>query len=69
LFAAYGRVDRVKIVTDRDTGQSKGFGFVEMNNDVEGDRAIAALSGHELDGRNLTIDEARQDTGGVWRTP
>jgi RNA recognition motif-containing protein len=64
LFTAYGTVDRVSIVTDRDTGQPKGFGFVEMNNDAEGDRAIAALSGHELDGRNLTINEARAKTSG-----
>ena len=64
LFAAYGSVDRVNIVTDRDTGKPKGFGFVEMSNDAEGDRAINALSGHELDGRNLTINEARAKTGG-----
>src|ERR1700737_183444 len=64
MFEAYGPVDRVNIVTDRDTGQPKGFGFVEMTNDAEGDRAINALSGHELDGRNLTINEARRKTGG-----
>ena len=64
MFEAYGPVDRVSIVTDRDTGQPKGFGFVEMTNDAEGDRAISALSGHELDGRNLTINEARPKTGG-----
>jgi cold-inducible RNA-binding protein len=64
MFEAYGPVDRVNIVTDRDTGQPKGFGFVEMTNDAEGDRAINALSGHELDGRNLTINEARPKTEG-----
>lgn len=64
LFEAYGTVDRVSIVTDRDTGQAKGFGFVEMSNDAEGDRAINALNGHEVDGRNLTINEARPKTGG-----
>ena len=64
LFEAYGTVDRVSIVTDRDTGQAKGFGFVEMSNDAEGDRAINALNGHEMDGRNLTINEARPKTGG-----
>ncbi len=64
LFTPYGSVDRVSIVTDRDTGQPKGFGFVEMGNDAEGDRAINALSGHELDGRNLTINEARAKTAG-----
>lgn len=64
LFEAYGTVDRVSIVTDRDTGQAKGFGFVEMSNDAEGERAINALNGHEMDGRNLTINEARPKTGG-----
>ena len=64
LFSAYGTVDRVSIGTDRDTGQAKGFGFVEMSIDAEGDRAINALNGHEMDGRNLTINEARPKTGG-----
>ncbi|MGJ5816025.1 RNA recognition motif domain-containing protein [Paludibaculum fermentans] len=59
LFEAHGTVDRVSIVTDRDTGRSKGFGFVEMSNDGEGDRAIDALNGIDLGGRNLTINEAR----------
>ena len=59
LFEAHGTVDRVSIVTDRDTGRSKGFGFVEMSNDEEGDRAIEALNGRDLDGRNLTINQAR----------
>jgi RNA recognition motif-containing protein len=64
LFEAYGPVERVSIVTDRDSGQPKGFGFVEMSNDAEGDRAINALSGQELDGRNLTINEARPKGSG-----
>lgn len=72
LFEAYGQVDRVSIVTDRDTGRSKGFGFVEMANDAEGDRAINALNGHELEGRNLTINEARPKSesggGGGYRS-
>lgn len=59
LFETHGSVDRVSIVTDRDTGRSKGFGFVEMSNDGEGDRAIEALNGRDLDGRNLTINQAR----------
>ena len=59
LFSAHGTVDRVSIVTDRDTGQTRGFGFVEMSNDAEGDRAIAALNGVDLDGRTLNINEAR----------
>jgi cold-inducible RNA-binding protein len=64
MFEAYGPVDRVSIVTDRDTGRSKGFGFVEMPNDAEGDTAINALNGRELDGRNLTINEARPKSEG-----
>jgi cold-inducible RNA-binding protein len=62
LFAAHGAVDRVSIVTDRDTGQARGFGFVEMNDNAEGDRAIAALNGTELDGRALNVNEARPKT-------
>lgn len=59
LFEAYGTVDRVNIVTDRETGQPRGFGFVEMSNDAEGDRAIAAVNGHEIGGRALNVNEAR----------
>jgi RNA recognition motif-containing protein len=59
LFETHGAVDRVNIVTDRDSGQPRGFGFVEMNNDGEGDRAISALNGKELDGRALNVNEAR----------
>ncbi len=59
LFEEYGTVDRVSIVTDRDTGQQKGFAFVEMGVDAEGDRAIESLSGRELNGRALTVNEAR----------
>lgn len=59
LFEQYGTVDRVSIVTDRDTGQAKGFGFVEMSGDAEGLRAIDSLSGHELNGRAMTVNEAR----------
>jgi RNA recognition motif-containing protein len=62
MFEAYGTVDRVSIVTDRDTGQPKGFGFVEMTNDAEAEKAISALSGTELNGRALTINEARPKT-------
>jgi cold-inducible RNA-binding protein len=62
LFEAYGTVDRVSIVTDRDTGQARGFGFVEMSNNSEADRAIAALNGHDLDGRALNVNEARPKT-------
>ena len=59
LFETHGTVGRVNIVTDRDTGQPRGFGFVEMSNDGEGDKAIAALNGTDLDGRTLNINEAR----------
>jgi cold-inducible RNA-binding protein len=59
MFEAYGTVDRVSVVTDRDTGQARGFGFVEMSNNAEGDRAIAELNGRELDGRALNVNEAR----------
>jgi RNA recognition motif-containing protein len=59
MFETYGAVDRVSIVTDRDTGQARGFGFVEMSNNAEGDQAIAGLSGRDLDGRALTVNEAR----------
>ncbi|MBI4902141.1 MAG: RNA-binding protein [Acidobacteria bacterium] len=59
MFEAFGTVERVSIVTDRDTGRAKGFGFVEMSGDAEADRAINALNGKDLDGRNLTVNEAR----------
>jgi cold-inducible RNA-binding protein len=59
LFASYGTVDRINLVTDRETGKSKGVGFVEMGNDSDGNRAIAELNCQELDGRSLTINESR----------
>jgi cold-inducible RNA-binding protein len=62
LFETHGTVDRVSIVTDRDTGRSRGFGFVEMGNDAEAGKALSALSGRELDGRALTVNEARPKT-------
>ena len=58
-FSAYGQVDRVQIVKDRDTGQSRGFAFVEMSNNADADKAMAALNGAELGGRTLTVNEAR----------
>src|ERR1700690_292763 len=66
MFEAYGTVDRVSVVTDRETGRARGFGFVEMSVDAEAERAIAALNGRELDGRALNINEARpkEDRGG-----
>jgi cold-inducible RNA-binding protein len=62
LFEAYGTVERVNIITDRDTGQARGFGFVEMSVNAEADRAIAELNGRELDGRALNVNEARPKT-------
>lgn len=62
LFEAYGPVERVSIVTDRDTGRAKGFGFVEMSANADADRAIAELNGRELDGRALNVNEARPKT-------
>ncbi len=59
LFESYGTVDRVSVVTDRDTGQPRGFAFVEMSNNSEGDQAIAAINGHEVGGRALNVNEAR----------
>ena len=58
-FSAYGQVDRVQIVKDRDTGQSRGFAFVEMVNPAEADKAIEALNGADVGGRTLTVNEAR----------
>lgn len=58
LFSSYGNVESVKIITDRDTGYSKGFGFVEMGTDAEAQSAIAATNGFELDGRRLKVNEA-----------
>lgn len=59
IFAAYGEVSRVKIVKDKDTNRSKGFGFVEMPNDDEGKRAISELNDKDVDGRALRVNEAR----------
>ena len=59
LFETHGTVQRVNIVTDRDSGQARGFGFVEMTDDNEGEKAIAALNGRDLDGRALNVNEAR----------
>ncbi len=59
LFEAHGAVEKVTLVTDRDTGRSRGFGFVEMANASEADKAIASLNGTDLGGRTLTINEAK----------
>jgi cold-inducible RNA-binding protein len=62
MFEAYGTVERVSIITDRDTGQARGFGFVEMSVNADADRAIAGLNGKDLDGRALNVNEARPKT-------
>jgi cold-inducible RNA-binding protein len=59
LFEAHGQVDRVSIMTDRDTGRSRGFGFVEMTSAEDGEKAIAALNGSQIGGRTLNVNEAR----------
>lgn len=58
-FAQFGQVGSVAVITDRETGRSRGFGFVEMPDDGEGRAAIEGLNGQELDGRTLTVNEAR----------
>jgi len=59
LFERYGVVNSARIMTDRDTGRSRGFGFVEMANDGEADQAISALNGYTMEGRALNVNEAR----------
>ena len=68
-FEEFGEVTSAKIITDRDTGQSKGFGFVEMPNQSEGEAAISALNESDVQGRNLRVNEARPrpDRGGPGR--
>jgi cold-inducible RNA-binding protein len=63
-FEAHGQVDSVSIITDRDTGRSKGFGFVEMSNDTEARAAMEGLDGKEFMGRTIKVNEARPRTGG-----
>ena len=62
MFEAYGPVDKVSIVTDRDSGQPRGFAFVEMSDDDSAGKAMEALNGTNLGGRNLTVNEARPKT-------
>jgi cold-inducible RNA-binding protein len=66
LFGAHGAVQSAQVIMDRDTGRSKGFGFVELSSDQEAQAAIAGLNGKEVDGRRLTVNEAkpREDRGG-----
>ncbi len=66
LFAAYGSVESAEVITDRDSGRSKGFGFVQMGSDQAAQAAIQGLNGQEHDGRALTVNEAkpREERGG-----
>ncbi len=66
MFQPFGTVQSAQVIQDRDTGRSKGFGFVEMGSEQEAQAAIAAMSGKEVDGRQLTVNEAkpREDRGG-----
>ena len=64
MFESHGAVERVSLVTDRDTGRSRGFAFVEMTDPGEADRAIAALNGANLGGRSLNVNEARPKGSG-----
>ncbi|MFN4261677.1 MAG: RNA recognition motif domain-containing protein [Gemmataceae bacterium] len=66
VFEPHGQVESAQVIMDRDTGRSKGFGFVEMSNDQEAQSAIQALNGQELNGRTLTVNEARprEERGG-----
>ncbi len=64
LFEAYGTVERVSLMTDRETGRSRGFAFVEMTDAEEADRAINALNGSNVGGRALNVNEARPKTSG-----
>ena len=65
-FAAHGEVSTARIITDRETGRSRGFGFVEMPDDSQAETAIQAMSGKDIDGRALTVNEAkpRENRGG-----
>lgn len=67
MFAAHGSVQSAQVIMDRDSGRSKGFGFVEMDNEAEARAAISALNGKELDGRTLTVNEARPKEEGGGR--
>ncbi len=62
LFETHGTVSRVNIAKDRDTGQPRGFGFVDMANDGQAEKAVAATNGTDLDGRTLSVSEARPKT-------
>ena len=60
LFSRHGTLESARVITDRESGKSRGFGFVEFNSPSEAEQAIAALNGTELEGRKITVNEARQ---------
>jgi cold-inducible RNA-binding protein len=62
LFAAFGAVASAVVIKDRDSGRSKGFGFVEFDDDAAADKAIAEMNGKDVEGRNITVNEARPQT-------
>jgi len=64
LFSEYGSCDSARVITDRDTGRSRGFGFVEMASNEDAERAIEELNGHELSGRSINVSEAKERAGG-----
>lgn len=64
MFAAHGTVQSAQVIMDRDTGRSKGFGFVEMSSDAEAQKAIQEMNGKDVEGRALTVNEARPKTEG-----
>ena len=64
LFAECGQVDSATVVTDRDTGRSRGFGFVEMSTNEEAEQAISKFNGQEIDGRRLQVEKAKEGGGG-----
>jgi len=70
LFEVHGQVDSARIITDRDTGRSRGFGFVEMADDAAANAAIEALNNHDVEGRPLTVNESRprgdRSSRGSW---
>lgn len=66
-FAAFGTVESAKVIMDRETGRSKGFGFIEMSSDEEAAAAVTGLDGQVVDGRNLRVSEARPQEGGGGR--
>lgn len=66
LFSKFGTVSSCKVITDRDSGRSKGFAFVEMSNNDEAQKAIMGLNGNDLDGRNLKVNEAKPQENRAW---